>query len=392
MKKLVISLILAAALLVTLSSAAAAADVKIIIDGAQIGSDVAPVIENGTTLVPARAVFSNLGAKVNWDAAAQKMTVSSAANEVAVTINSTTATVNGAAKTLAVPAKLVGARTLVPLRFIAEAIGAEVNYDAAISTITVKYFTNMSGTLKVGGSTTVQPPAEGAAAFLIGKNPGLSITVVGGGSGAGTKGAGTGEFNIGNVSRDLSASEKETYPDLVAYKIGSDGIAVIINKNNPVANLTKQQVFDLFTGKITNWNAVGGSNAPVFVQSREVTSGTLTAFKELALDTVAKGGEIVKTAVEHNSNGLVVQAVAADVNAIGYISFGYLDATVKGVKVENIEASVDNALNGTWPYVRPLNIATKGKASGITAKFIDFFTSPKGIEILEDNNYMALPL
>jgi len=388
-KRFFVVLGLAFVMALCMVSVSLAANMGIVIDGKRVSADVAPTMENGRTLVPVRVISEGFGAKVGWDAGAQKVTVKSAAKDVALTIGSKNVTVNNAGKTLDVPAKIVNGRTMVPLRFIGEVLGAIVNYDDKTNTVNIKYFTTMSGTLTIGGSTTVQPIAETVAAELMKMNSGLYVTVVGTGSGDGIKGAGSGQYHIGNASRAIKDSEKEEY-GLREHQIGSDAIAVVVHPSNPVNGLTKQQVFDIFTGKIKNWNEVGGKNAPIFVQTREEGSGTLSAFIELAIDTIDDSSAITGTAAPHTSNGLVKQAVANGENNIGFISLGYLDSSVKAVKVDSVEANAETALAGVYPYVRPLNVVTKGVPGALAAKFIDYYTSPQGFKILEDESYLPM--
>ncbi len=365
--------------------------VKVKVDGKEISLDASPVIEAGRTLVPIRSVAEALGADVQWDGGTSTATVYTIDNEIVIKIGSTTATVNGSEKTLDAAAKIIGGRTMLPLRFVGESLGAEVSYDASTSTVSVDYFTKMSGTLKIGGSTTIQPICQAVADKLLARNSGLSITVAGGGSGVGLTGANDGTLNIGAYSTELSDADRATYPDIVDTHIGSDGVAIIISPlNTKVTNLTKQQVYDIFTGKITNWKDVGGDDAAIFVQTREATSGTLKAFMELAIQKADKNAKIVGTATPHASSGLILQAVASNKNAIGFESFGYLNNTVNAVKVDGVSATAANALSKKWAYVRPLNILTKGQPSGLNAKFINYLLSPEGQTLITDLKYIPL--
>jgi len=347
------------------------------------------VLEDNRALVPVRVIAEGFGARVGWDGAKQEVKIKTAANDIVLTIGSRNVTVNGAPKALDVPAKIIDGRTMVPLRFISDNLGAEINYDSSSRTVSVKYFSNMAGTLKVGGSTTLQPISEKIALELMKLSKGLSITTAGTGSGDGIKGAGEGRYHVGNSSRAIKETEKKEY-GLIEHQVGSDGIAVIVHPSNPVSGLTRQQVFDIFTGKIRNWNEVGGKNAPIFVQTREEGSGTLSAFVELAIQTIAKDAKITPTAVPHASNGLVKQAVARGENNIGFISLGYIDSSVKAVKIDGVEPTPENALAGKFAYVRPLVVVTKGAPTPLAAKFIDYHTSPQGFKIMEEEGYLPL--
>ena len=372
-----------------MASISLAADISIVIDGNRVRSDVAPVLEDNRTLVPVRVITEGFGAIVSWNEAKQEVTIKTAANNITLTIGSRNVTVNNVSKTLDVPAKIVNNRTMVPIRFISDNLGAGINYDSSKRTVDVKYFSTMSGNLKVGGSTTVQPISEKVALELMKMNKGLSVTTAGTGSGDGIKGAGEGRYHVGNSSRAIKDTEVKEY-GLVEHQVGSDGIAVIVHPSNPVSGLTRQQVFDIYTGKIKNWNEVGGKNAPIFVQTREEGSGTLGAFVELAIQAIDKNAQITRTAAPHGSNGLVRQAVARGENNIGFISLGYIDNSIKTVKIDGVDPTPENALAGKFAYVRPLVVVTKGAPTPLAAKFIDYHTSPQGKKILASENYLPM--
>lgn len=355
------------------------------VDGKKLNLDVNPVIIEGRALVPIRAVAEQLGGEVSYDASKQVVEIVTVDNTVKLTVNSKVADVNGKSVTLDVPAQIINSRTLVPLRFVSESLGAEVNYDSKNHVANIKYFSDMKGTLKIGGSTTLQPISQMAADKLMAMNSGLSISVAGGGSGEGIKGAASGAFNIGNISKDLSDTDKKDYPGLMNYKIGLDGIAVIMNPNNKVAELSKQQVIDIFTGKIKNWKEVGGADSAIFLQTREPGSGTLDGFETLAL----KKAKVAATATPHTSNGLIKEAIAKNTNAIGFLSLGYIDGSVKTPKIEGVSCLKSKAVTHEWPYVRNLNVVTKGTPSGLTAKFINYLRSPEGQSIVSID-YLAL--
>ena len=384
MKKLTkITAILMASFMMFSNVTFGASNITAKIDGSPINFDVAPVVESGTTLVPVKFIAQGLGGIVT--ANGNNIKIQSADKTIELTIGSKSAKVNGQAKTLEVPAKTVNGRTMVPLRFISEAFGAKVDFNKSTNNIDITYFSDMKGTIKVGGSTTVQPIAQQVADILNKRNSGLSISVAGGGSGAGIKGALDGTFNIGLSSREL----KETEKGLHEVVIGKDAIAVIVSKNNPLKSLTKQQIADVFTGKITNWKDIGGKDAAIFIQTRETGSGTLAAFEELAIAPLTKEA-IPSYATPHNSTQLLLQAVAKNDNAIGFVSMGYLDATVHGVDVQGVTPTQSNALSGKYPYVRPLLLVTKGEPSGIAAKYLNYLRSPKGQQLLVAEDYLPI--
>lgn len=369
MKKKLLAFVLVALIVATIiPTASAASAIKLVIDNKTVSSSVSPYVENGTTLVPLRVISENLGADVSWNSTKKQATIITAAYKVVFTVDSPKYTVNGITKTLSSPARLSSGSTMVPIRAFAEAIGATVNYDSSSNTASIKYFTNMKGTLKIDGSTTVQPIAQAAADALTKMNSGLSITVSGGGSGTGVKDAIAGTVNIGNSSRELTSDEMNT---LVPYDVANDGIALIVNPSNPVKNLTADQASGIFLGKITNWKDVGGDNAPIVLTTRESGSGTRSTLEELLL---AKAS-VATTASPYTSSALIKQAVAANKYAIGYDSIGYVDSSVKVVSLNGITATSTTVINKTYLLSRSLFCCTKGNASGIAAMYIDYLRS-----------------
>ena len=361
----------------------AAGPIKIVIDGKEVASEVAPVAVSGTTLVPLRIITESLGADVKWNSATREVTVSMAAYEVMFKQGSSSFTVNGATKSLDVPCQNVDGKTMIPLRALAESIGAVVNY--ANNTVTINYFTTMTGSIKVSGSTTVQPIMEAAARNLQSLATGsLTITVAGGGSGAGLNDTKNGANNIGMSSSSVSAEDRQI---LNVYEIARDAIAVIVHPSNPVNNLTKDQIKDIFTGKIANWNEVGGSNAPILIHSRETGSGTLATLEDLLLDKE----KVADRATPYASAELLKNAVANDPNGIGFDSIGFVDSTVKAVSVNNIRASAGNVTNGTYPASRSLYVFTKGEPGRTEAMVIDYLRSLEcQRDIVAKEGYIAL--
>ena len=378
------SIILALVLIGSFVGTAVAADpIKIVIDGKEVKSDVAPVVERGVTLVPLRIISESLGAEVIWNPTTREAEIVTAAFTVVFQQNSSSFTVNGARKSLDVPCKSIGGRTMIPLRAFAESIGADVSY--ANNTATINYFTTMSGSIKVSGSTTVQPIMEAAARNLEALNKGkLTITVAGGGSGAGLNDTKNGANNIGMSSSSVSAEDRQV---LKVFEIARDAIAVIVHPSNPVNNLTKAQIKDIFTGKITNWNQVGGANAPILIHSRETGSGTLTTLEDLLLDKE----KVADRATPYASAELLKNAVAKDPNGIGFDSIGFVDSTVKAVSVNNIRASAGTVTNGTYPASRSLYVFTKGAPGKTEAMIIDYLRSLEcQSSIVTKEGYVAL--
>jgi len=247
--------------------------------------------------------------------------------------------------------------------------------------------TGLSGQIGVAGSTTVQPLAEKFAEAFVAANPDVQIDVQGGGSSVGVKSAGQGTVDVGMASREVKDSEKEEYPDMRIFVVARDGIAIAAHPGVDVDGLTVEQVRDIFSGEIVNWSEVGGPDEEIVVVSREEGSGTRAAFEEMVLGDDAM---IAANAILLPSNGAVRTAVSETPNAIGYLSFGYLDASVKPLEVNGTAPTPENADNGSYPVVRPLNMMTDGEPSGIVKAWLDFILSAEGQALVEDEGYIPV--
>ncbi|MCL2474952.1 MAG: phosphate ABC transporter substrate-binding protein [Chloroflexi bacterium] len=237
--------------------------------------------------------------------------------------------------------------------------------------------------VSLAGSTTVQPLAEELALVFEGKNKNYNIIVGAGGSSVGISYATNGTCDIGMVSREVKQSELDG--GLYAYIIAYDGIAIIVHKDLNINNLTRQQIQDIFSGAITNWQAVGGPNQTITVVCREESSGTHEAFVTLAMD----GKSVTNSAILQNANGSLKMSVASTTGAIGYLSMGYLDNTVKAVNVDGVAPTIANVKNNTYTLQRPLCLVTKGQATGAAKTFIDFILSAEGQAIVA-KDYIAV--
>ena len=245
----------------------------------------------------------------------------------------------------------------------------------------------LSGTIGISGSTTVQPLAETLAMSFMSANPGVEIDMQGGGSSVGVKSAGQGTSDIGTASREVKSEEFTDFPDLVVTVIARDGIAIVVNGDVTVDSLSIEQVRGIFAGEITNWDEVGGLDQAIFVVSREESSGTRDTFQELVM---GKDALIANTAILQPSNGAVRTAVATTPYAIAYLSFGYLDETVKKLSVDGVAPTEENVANGSYPVVRSLNMLTKGAPEGVVKSFLDFILSDAGQTIVKAEGYLPL--
>lgn len=243
-----------------------------------------------------------------------------------------------------------------------------------------------SKTLTVAGSTTVLPIAESAAEDFK-ENTGTSVLVSGLGSSAGIEAVSNGTADIATSSRALTEEEEQT--DLVATVVAHDGIAVIVNDDNPVDNLSLEQLRDIYAGKITNWSEVGGEDLKIQVVNRDEASGTREAFKKL----VMQGVSFDRTAAILPGTGQVRDVVSRTPGAIGYISIGFVDSefttsTVKSLSIDGVAATEANVENGTYPISRELYFFTKGEATGAAKDYIDYVLSDNMAQVIRDAGYI----
>ena len=246
-----------------------------------------------------------------------------------------------------------------------------------------------SGTVKASGSTTVLPIALEAATEFMDANPAVNVQVQGGGSSAGITQLKEGVVQIANSSRDLQPGENEG--NLVDFKIAFDIIGMVVNPSVPVSDLSSGQVEDIFTGSITNWKEVSGSDAEIVVVVRDLASGTREMFDQKALgSTKERPVYSVASAIECSSNGIVRETVATTPNSIGYISYGYINLKVKPVKYNGVPPDIPNAESGRYPMARYLHMFTKGRPAGAVKGYTDFVLSDKFQEDVVSVEYIPI--
>jgi phosphate transport system substrate-binding protein len=230
--------------------------------------------------------------------------------------------------------------------------------------------------LCVAGSTSVQPFAEKLAEEYMRQHPQVRIDIQGGGSSAGVYAAQQGAADLGASSRELVAKEK----DLREFPIAYDGIAVIVNKQNPLANLSLGQIRQIFQGKITDWRAFHLKPHAIHIITREEGSGTRNAFEELVM---GKQMEITPEALVQDSNGSVREIVANDPYAIGYISMGLVDPRVKALAVDGVPPTRENVKDHTYKLVRRFLLVARDIKPGPCQSFLNYILSPEGQSLLE---------
>lgn len=247
--------------------------------------------------------------------------------------------------------------------------------------------------LTLDGSTTVGPIAKAFAEYHMRQNPGTTITVSESGSGNGAKALLNSTCDIANLSRDLKETERKAMAEKgvkpVQHVVAFDALPVMVHPSNKVKGLTVEQVKEIFTGKITNWKAVGGSDLAIVLISRDTNSGTYESFKELVLGSdvkISEGAEYV------GSNGAIRQRVQVTKGAIGYAGLGFVDRSVKALEINGVAPCLATVRNKTYPLARPLFMFTNGepKAETLTARFLGIALTEKGQEIIEEIGFIPV--
>jgi len=233
-------------------------------------------------------------------------------------------------------------------------------------------------TIEVGGSTSVAPLMELFAEGYQEVKTGIKVNINGTGSGDGIQNAGT-VYQIGMSSRELTPAEQGK--GLTETVVAIDGIAVIVNKANPVSDLSIEQIRNIYTGAITDWSQVssGAKSGRIAVISREEGSGTRGAFEEL----VGFQGKLLAGANEFTSTGAIKASIASNADAIGYISLGSLDDTIKAASIGEVAANNDNVVDGSYKIARPFIVLTGGNLHAESQAFVDWMLSSEGQAIVQ---------
>lgn len=239
--------------------------------------------------------------------------------------------------------------------------------------------TNISGTILMVGSTSMEKLANALAESFMEEYPGVTVNAEFVGSSAGVEAVNNGTADIGNSSRNLKDEEKEA--GAVENIVAIDGIAVCVDSANTVTGLTRQQLTDIYTGAITDWNEVGGSDGPIIVVGREAGSGTRGAFEEIlgVEDTCVYANEL-------DSTGAVMAKVASTPGAIGYVSLDAVDDSVAALALEGVEATAENIKAGDYFLSRPFVMATKGEISAqseLVQAWFDYVLGEEGQRVAQ---------
>ncbi|MFZ4706438.1 MAG: PstS family phosphate ABC transporter substrate-binding protein [Bacteroidales bacterium] len=250
--------------------------------------------------------------------------------------------------------------------------------------------------IKIKGSDTVLPLTQTISEVYMKKDREASIMVTGGGSGVGIAALENGTTDIAQCSRRLKIDEKlklkEKGMTLKEVIIAFDALAVIVHPSNKVSQLTREQLENIYTGKITNWKDVGGADMHIVVYSRETSSGTYDFFKEHVLDRK----NFTPSALLMPATGAIVQSVSQTKGAIGYVGLAYLEKRVKALKVSYdkgktyVLPSVAAAKNKTYPINRPLYYYYLTSIQKTVGPFVNFVLSPAGQQLVLKTGYVPL--
>ena len=248
---------------------------------------------------------------------------------------------------------------------------------------------------RIKGSDTVLPVAQLTAERFMNQHPDARVTVTGGGTGVGISALMDNTTEIAMASRPINFSEKmktnEAGQEVDEVIVAYDALAVVVHPSNPVKQLTRQQLEDIFRGKITNWKQVGGDDRKIVVYSRETSSGTYEFFKE----NVLKNKNYMAGSLSMPATGAIIQSVSQTKGAIGYVGLAYVSPRTKTLSVSYdgshyAAPTVENATNKTYPIVRPLYYYYNVKNKEQVAPLIIFILSPEGQEIIKKSGYIPV--
>lgn len=249
------------------------------------------------------------------------------------------------------------------------------------------------GTVTLSGSSALLPLVEASIDGFVEKNSGYEINAQAGGSGAGLTQVLDGSVDIGNS--DIFANEKleeDKAKELVDHKVVAQGFAVVVNEAAGVKELTKQQIQDIFSGKVKNWKEVGGADKEIFLVHRPSSSGTRATFVKTVLGG-DKNLENDSLGSVQDSSGAVAKAMAQNDGAVSYLALSYLNSdeakSMVKVAIDGVEASKENITTGKYPFWSWGHMYTKGEPTAEAKKFIDYIMSEDNKKVVEDTGFIS---
>lgn len=272
-------------------------------------------------------------------------------------------------------------------------VGCGSKGDAAKTQTGENKVEEVSGSITASGSTALQPLAKAAADMFMQKNTKAQINIQGGGSGTGLSQVASGAVQIGNsdVPAEDKIKEADVLKQLVDHKVCGIGFAMVVNKEVKVDSLTKQQIQDIFTGKITNWKQVGGDDLKIEVVNRGKSSGTRATFISTVMD---KKSEADGLGTVQDSSGAVQQSIEATKGSISYLALSYFvnEQAKKGMKllkIDGIDPTYENIAAGKYPFWSFEHMYTKGEPTGLTKVFLDYMASDDVKAIIKSQGYIS---
>jgi len=251
---------------------------------------------------------------------------------------------------------------------------------------------DLSGAMNIQGSDTMVNMAQAWAEEFMAANPDVEISIQGGGSGTGIAAMINGTIDAATASRamdeDEMAQARANNVEPVQHPVAVDGVAVVVNANNPVTGLTLAQLGQIYRGEITNWNEVGGPDAEIILVSRDSASGTFEYFKEEVVAVEDENAVFAAGTMKLASTRAIVTEVTQNEAAIGYIGLGYITEDTKVLAIDGVVASIETAKDESYPLSRYLYMYTDGAPAGVLEAFLNWVVGEEGSAITEDQGFV----
>jgi phosphate transport system substrate-binding protein len=253
---------------------------------------------------------------------------------------------------------------------------------------------NLQGTINVSGSDTMVNLAQAWAEKFNGENPGVVITVKGGGSGNGIAALINKTVQFADSSREIKPEEisqaTSNGVNPVKTEVARDGVVIAVNTANTVTGLTKEQLGKIYAGEITDWKDVGGTPGPIVLLGRDSSSGTYSFINDEVLAKLPNKPPYAKSMRNLQSTQAIVDEVSKNAAAIGYIGLGYENASIKALPIDGSTASEATVLDGTYALSRGLNMYSNGEPAGVEKAYIDWILGAEGQALVKEQGFVPL--